>query len=139
MITYFIIIGVALIVMYLINTAAGVFYAATPSIFGGVNGQDEFYNKTVENAKGLVYNFLGFIGILIGYYIAEPIKWILIIYFGLMLVLGAVPFVVSFVLQICTDISSKHIEHSMWLILLSNFVAVCGDLLIVLATIDILF
>ena len=139
MIKYFIIIGFALIIMYLINTAAGVFYAATPSLFGGVNGQDEFYNKTVQNAKELVYDFIGFIGILFAYYVATPIKWILIAYFGLMLILGIVPFVISFVLQIYTDIASKQIEHSMWLILLSNFISVCGDLLIVLATIDIFF
>jgi len=139
MVMYFIIIGVALIIMYLINTAAGVFYAASPSIYGDVNGQDEFYRKTVDNASGLVYDFLGLIGLVIGYYIIEPIKWILIIYFGLMLILGVVPFVVAFVLQIYTDISSRQIEHSMWLILLSNFISVCGDLIIVLAIIDIFF
>lgn len=133
------IIALNLFILLAINKFIGKRYLTARSSFGGLNGPDEYYGKILENNTGITYNFIGVIGILIGYYLFEPVKWVLLAYFGLMFLLGAVPFVISFVLQIITDISSRRFDGSMWLVLVSNFIGAYADATIVLATLEVFF
>lgn len=133
------IIALNLFILLSINKFIGKKYFIRPSLFGGLNGPDEYYGKILENNNSIVYDFIGIIGILIGYYLFEPVKWVLLAFFGLTFLLGAVPFVISLVLQITTDISNRRFDGSMWLVLASNFICAYADATIILATLEVFF
>lgn len=87
--------------------------------------------KVVKNGNSIFYCVFGIAGIAISNFLWDFLKWGVVAYYGVMLIIQIFQVISGFILQIIADIKSRRVETEWWLVWASNVFAALGDAIII--------
>lgn len=96
-----IVVGIIIIFMWIIN------FFVSKAISQVKSGDVDYFKKVVFNGKKLLINMIGFAMVLLSIYWWNPLRWVVIVVFGLALAWESNTFIGSVVLMVSTKSNKK--------------------------------